>query len=105
MDRTEFPEKFKVGQPAHQRAVEEIVDELIASRGYHSVIYDLVAAVHNLAEIYAADPQNDTKMRDFGIWAVAVRAEILRHDGAATFEQSINDYDRLLTRKMGISLE
>ena len=105
MDRTEFPERFRVGEPAHQRAVEEMVDELIASRGYHSVIYDLVAAVHNLAEIYVADPQNNTKMRDFGMWATAVRAAILKHDGTATFEQSVSNYDRLLAGKMGITLD
>lgn len=105
MDRTDFPEKFRVGEPAHQRAVEEIVDGLIASRGYHTVIYDLVAAVHNLAEIYVADPQNNSKMRDFGMWATAVRSAILKHDGAATFEQGVSDYDRLLARKMGIVLD
>jgi hypothetical protein len=105
MDRTEFPERFRVAEPARQRAVEEIVDGLIASRGYHSVICDLVAAVHNLAEIYVADPQNNSKMRDFGMWATAVRSAILKHDGATTFDQSISEFDRLLAHRMGIALD
>jgi hypothetical protein len=82
-----------------------MVDGLIASRGYHSVIYDLVAAVHNLAEIYVADPQNNSKMRDFGMWATAVRSAILKHDGANTFEQRISEFDRLLAHRMGIALD
>lgn len=104
MDRTEFSERFQDGETAHQREVEEIVGGLIASRGYYSVIYDLVAAVYNLAEIYVADPQNSAKMRHFGMWATAVRAAILEHDGANTFEQSISNFDRLLAHKMGIAL-
>jgi hypothetical protein len=105
MDRTEFPERFRDEEPAHQREVEEIVGGLIASRGYHSVIYDLVAAVHNLAEIYVADPQNSIKMRHFGMWATAVRAAILEHDGANTFEQNISDFDRVFAEKLGITLD
>lgn len=104
MDRTEFPQ-MQDGETVHQKAVEEIVDGLIASRGYHSVIYDLVAAVYNLAEIYVADPHNSTKMRHFGMWATAVRAAILEHDGTNTFEQSINNFDRLLAQRMGIKLD
>ena len=105
MDGTEFSEGFQHVEPTHQKAVEEIVGGLIATRGYHSVIYDLVVAVYNLAEIYVADPQNSTKMRHFGMWATAVRAAILEHCGARTFEQCISDFDRLLAHKMGIKLE
>jgi hypothetical protein len=105
MERKNLPEKFQNREPAHQREVEEMVDGLIASRGYHSVIYDLVAAVYNLAEIYVADPQNGTKMRHFGMWATAVRAAILEHDGANTFEQSISNFDRLMAHRMGIKLD
>lgn len=101
---TDFSERFQNGEP-HQQAVEEIVDGLIATRGYYSVIYDLVAAVHNLAEIYVADPQNSTKMRHFGMWATAVRAAILEHDGANTFEQNVSEFDRLMAQKMGICLD
>ena len=105
MDGTEYSEEFQHGEPAHQKAVEEIVGGLIATRGYYSVIYDLVAAVYNLAEIYVADPQNSIKMRHFGMWASAVRAAIVEHGGATTFEESISDFDRLLAHKMGIKLD
>ncbi len=104
MDRTEFSKQFRESELSHLKTVEEIVGGLIASRGYHSVIYDLVAAVHNLAEIYVADPHNNTKMRHFGMWATAVRAAILEHDGETTFEQNVNDFDRLFAQKMGIKL-
>ena len=105
MDRTEFPERFRDEETAHQKAVDEIVGGLIASRGYYPVIYDLVAAVYNLAEIYVADPHNSAKMRHFGMWATAVRSAILEHDGTNTFEQSINNFDRLLAQKMGVKLD
>jgi len=105
MDGTEFSEGFQDGELAHQKAVEEIVGGLIATRGYHSVIYDLVAAVYNLAEIYEADPQNNIKMRHFGMWATAVRAAIVEHGGTTTFEQNISDFDRLLAQRMGIKLD
>ena len=52
-----------------------------------------------------ADPQNSTKMRHFGLWATAVRAAILEHDGENTFEQSISNFDCLLAHDMGIKMD
>ena len=90
---------------AHQAGVHEIIEGLIARRGYHSVIIDLVAAVHSLAEALFADPQNRTKQHYFSLWAAAVRDAIQRHCAENTFEHRVNDLDRIAARAMGISLE
>ena len=57
-----------------------MVGGLIAKRGYYSVIDELVAAVYNLGERSLADPENPAKMRDFDMWAHAVRSAIVKHD-------------------------
>lgn len=89
----------------HQEAVNEMVGGLIAKRGYYSVIDELVAAVYNLGEISLADPDNGEKMRDFDMWALAVRAAIVRHEGENTFENRVTEADRRLARRMGIVLD
>jgi len=92
------------GDADHQDAISAMVGGLIAKRGYYSVIDELVAAVYNLGEMSLADPDNSEKMRDFDMWAYAVRAAIVKHDGENTFESRITEWDRLLTRRMGIAL-
>src|SRR3569833_789065 len=82
-----------------------LVGGLIAMRGYYSVIDELVAAVYNLGEMSLADPDNGEKMRDFDMWAYAVRAAIVKHDGENTFENRLTERDRVLAKRMGISLE
>lgn len=96
------------GQPRdaeHQQAISEMIGGLIAKRGYYSVIDELVAAVYNLGEISLADPDNSEKMRDFDMWAYAVRAAIVKHDGENTFESRLTDSDRFMARQMGILLD
>jgi len=82
-----------------------MVGGLIAKRGYYSVIDELVAAVYNLGEMSLADPDNSEKMRDFDMWACAVRSAILKHDEQSTFEGRVSQWDRLLARRMGIALD
>jgi hypothetical protein len=82
-----------------------MVGGLIAKRGYYSVIDELVAAVYNLGEMSLADPDNSEKMRDFDMWAYAVRTAIVKHDGENTFEKRVTEWDRVLARRMGIALE
>lgn len=89
----------------HQDAISAMVGGLIAKRGYYSVIDELVAAVYNLGEKSLADPDNSEKMRDFDMWAYAVRAAIVKHDGENTFENRLTDWDHLLARRMGIKLD
>ena len=43
-------------------------------------------------------------MRDFDMWAYAVRAAIVKHDGDNTFEKRMTEWDRILAKRMGISL-
>jgi hypothetical protein len=90
---------------AHQVGVREIIEGLIARRGYHSVIIDLVAAVHSLAEVHLADPQNRAKQHHFSLWAGAVRDAIQRHGDENTFEHRVTDSDRMAARAMGIKLD
>jgi predicted RNA-binding protein with EMAP domain len=89
----------------HREAINTMVGGLIAKRGYHSVIDELVAAVYNLGEISLADPENSAKMRDFDIWALAVRSAILKHDEENTFESRVTESDRHLAGQMGIALD
>ena len=70
-NRTMFPPSSETSESARQLEVEEIVEGLIAKRGYHSVIDELLIAIHNLAEISLADRQNQTKEREFKMWARA----------------------------------
>jgi hypothetical protein len=103
MERTQY--RGASDDAEHQEAISAMVGGLIAKRGYYSVIDELVAAVYNLGEMSLADPENSEKMRDFDMWANAVRAAILKHDGENTFETRLTDRDRVFARRMGIALE
>jgi hypothetical protein len=89
----------------HQEAISAMVGGLIAKRGYYSVIDELVAAVYKLGEKSLADPDNGEKMRDFDMWAYAVRAAIVKHDGENTFEKRMTEWDRVMVKRMGILLD
>ena len=102
MDRGGFPEQLS-GED--QQAVTEMVGGMIAKRGYYSVIDQLVAAVYNLGELSLADPENNAKMRDFDMWAFAVREAIVKHEAENTFENRITKWDRVLAGRMGITLD
>jgi hypothetical protein len=78
-NRTMFSPRSSTSESSRQREVEEIVEGLIAKRGYHSVINELMIALHNLAEISLADPLNQTTEREFKIWARGVQIAIRRH--------------------------
>jgi hypothetical protein len=103
MERAEY--RGASSDAEHQEAISAMVGGLIEKRGYYSVIDELVAAVYNLGEISLADPDNTEKVRDFDMWAYAVRAAILKHDGENTFESRVTEWDRLLARRMGVALE
>jgi len=103
MERTEY--RGASGDAQHQEAISAMVGGLIAKRGYYSVIDELVAAVYNLGEMSLADPDNTEKMRDFDMWAYAVRAAIVKHDGENTFENRLTEWDRILAKRMGIILD
>jgi hypothetical protein len=103
MNRAEF--RGASSDADHQEAISAMVGGLIAKRGYYSVIDELVAAVYNLGEMSLADPDNGEKMRDFDMWAYAVRAAILKHDGENTFESRVSQWDRVMARRMGIALD
>jgi predicted RNA-binding protein with EMAP domain len=103
MNRGAFSEQLSDSE--HQKAINTMVGGLIAKRGYHSVIDELVAAVYNLGEISLADPEDSTKMRDFDTWALAVRLAILKHDEENTFENRVTESDYRLARRMGIALD
>ena len=105
MDRANLSQRLNFGESAHWIEVEEIVEGLIAKRGYHSVIYDLLVSVNNLAEISLADPQSTTKVLAFGIWARTVKAAILRHSQESTFEHSVSDSDLRWAQRLGITLK
>lgn len=84
--------------------VEEIVEVLIAKRGYHFAIDELLTTLHNLAEISLADPQNRVKEREFKMWARALETAIKRHSEESAFEQRVTDSDIFRARGMGIRL-
>src|SRR3954471_6910948 len=100
MERTQYRGASDDAQ--HQEAISATVGGLIAKRGYYSVIDELVAAVYKLGEKSLADPDNGEKMRDFDMWAYAVRAAIVKHDGDNTFEKRMTEWDRILAKRMGI---
>ncbi len=102
MDRGGFQEQLS-GE--HQQAISKVVGGLIAKRGYYSVIDELVAAVYNLGEMSLADPENSAKMRDFDMWAFAVREAIVKHHSESTFENRVTAGDRELAKRMGILLD
>jgi|SRR5215831_12892155 len=105
MDRAESHDELGSRYPTHERTIEAIVAGLIRKRGYDSVIYELVWSVHNLGQISIADPENTAKKREFSMWANAVRSAILKHGDDTVFETSVTNYDNLLLRQMGITLE
>lgn len=88
----------------HQFGVQQIIERLIAQRGYDSVIINLVNAVHTLAKFSLADPHNRVKYRQFSLWAGGVREAIQRH-GESVSESKVTDSDRILARGMGIILD
>lgn len=102
MDRGGFPEQLS-GED--QQAITEMVGGMIAKRGYYSVIDELVAAVYNLGEISLAEPENSAKMRDFDMWAFAVREAIVKHDCENSFDNRLTEWDRVLAGRMGITLD
>jgi predicted RNA-binding protein with EMAP domain len=102
MKRVAFSEQLSDGE--HQEAINAMVGGVIAKRGYHSVIDELVAAVYNLGEISLADPENTAKMRDFDLWALAVRSAIVKHDEESAFENRVTESDHHLAGRMGIAL-
>lgn len=102
MDRGGFPGQLS-GED--QQAVTDMVVGMISKRGYYSVIDELVATVYNLGEISLADPENSAKVRDFDLWAFAVREAIVKHEAENTFENRITKWDRMLAGRMGIRLD
>ena len=103
-NRTMFPPRSEISGSARQREVEQIVERLIAKRGYHSVIKELLIALRNLGEISLADPQNQSNEREFKMWAQAVKNAIRRHSEECTFEQFVDEADAFRARGMGIRL-
>jgi hypothetical protein len=104
-NRAMFPPRSKTSESARQREVEKIVEGLIAKRGYHSVINELLIALHNLAEISLADLQNQSNEREFSMWARAVQTAIKRHSEECLFEQRVDESDAFRARGMGFRLD
>lgn len=88
-----------------QIAISATVNALIAQRGYFAVIDKLISEVYWLGEVSLADPENRAKLRDFDLWAHAVRAAILKHDCESTFEYRVSGYDHDFANQMKISLD
>ena len=103
MELEGFSQNLSGGE--HQSSINEMIGGLIAKRGYYSVIDELVATVYNLGEMSLADPENDAKVRDFDMWAFAVREAIVKHEAENTFENRITKWDRMLAGRMGIALD
>ena len=104
-NRTMFSPRSSTSESSRQREVEEIVEGLIAKLGYHSVINELLIALHNLAEISLADPLNRLNEQEFKIWARAVQIAIKRHSEECKFEQRVDESDAFRARGMGIRLD
>jgi hypothetical protein len=104
-NRTMFSPRSSKSESARQREVEGIVEGLIVKRGYHSVINELLIALHNLAEISLASLQNQSNEQEFQMWARAVRTAIKRHSEECTFEKRVNQADAFRARGMGIRLD
>jgi hypothetical protein len=100
-----FPPRPNTSESDRYREVKEIVEGLVAKRGYHSVIIELLSALHNLAEISLADPQNHSNEREFKMWARAVQTVVKRHSEKSTFEQRVDELDVFRVRGMGIRLD
>ena len=82
-----------------------MVSRLITERGYSSVIDTLIAAVYYLGEISLADPENQTKLRNFDMWALAVGLAILEHRFEVSWEDRLTATDRRLAAEMKIRLD
>src|ERR1700722_12882372 len=104
-NRTMFSPRSSASESSRQREVEEIVEGLIARRGYHSVINELLIALNNLAEISLADPLNQSNEREFKMWTRAVQIAFRRHSEECTFEQRVDESDAFRARGMGILLD
>lgn len=104
MDCARFPGNLNTEKHSPEKMIHAMVGVLIERLGYHTVIDQLIAAVYNLGEISLADPASGTKLRDFDLWAQAVRAAILKHDSECIFESRVTDSDRVLASQMGILL-
>lgn len=104
MDR--FDVRVRLNEDSnHHIRIHEIIEGLIAQRGYHPAIVDLVAAVHGLGEISLADPDNHAKHYHFSLWADAVRNAIQRHRNESVFERWVTESDRILARGLGIRID
>lgn len=103
MELEGFSQNLSGGE--HLSSIGEMIGGLIERRGYYSVIDELVATVYSLGEISLADPDNSQKMRDFDMWAFAVRAAIVKHEGETTFQSRVTEADRRFARSMGIILD
>lgn len=87
------------------RMIHAVVGALIERRGYYDVIDELIAEVYSLGEISLSDPDNTTKLREFDIWAQAVRAAILKHADESTFANQITPSDHEFAKQVGFVLE
>ena len=81
-----------------------MVERAIAMRGYHSVMNELLIALHNLGEAVLAEPQNQLNEREFKMWTHAAQIAVMRHTEECTFDQFIEESDTLWAREMGIRL-
>src|SRR5947209_18629722 len=85
-----------------QQVINSTVNALIAQRGYFAVIEKLMSEVYWRAEVSLADPEDRTKLRDFDLWAQAVRAAILKHDRETTFEVRLTVDDRAFANQIKV---
>lgn len=85
--------------------VNAMVGALITSRGYHDVIDELIAEVYSLGEISLSDPEDSTKLREFDMWAQAVRSAILKHADASAFANMITQTDREFAKQLGFIVD
>jgi hypothetical protein len=104
-NRTMFAPRSSTSGSARQREVEEIVERLIAKRGYHRVINELLIARLNLAQISLSDTLRIKRSKEFQMWARAIQTAIKRHSEECTFEQRVDESDAFLARGMGIRLD
>ena len=104
-DQADVPQKSSSSDIAHRQQVEQIVEHLIATRGYYFVIDELLRLLNRLAKARLADPENLTNEREFTMWAEAVIAAVGRHCKESTFEQLISEQDAIRARGMAIRLD
>jgi hypothetical protein len=104
-DPAESPGELSVNSSDYEKTIKEIVDTLIAERGYDAVICELVSSVYKLAQTCIADPENKANEREFSAWAKVVRSAIQEYEGDKAFETSVTDPDRWFAQQLGISLD